>query len=202
MPIGSFGADDQPVKAPYIESGDCWSYHAEGFFFHGWINDYELCVTSVDQKKNLILAVATVKDDGREIDTAFALDWAAYADVKGTAIPLGYRIFRFPLRVGDEYVTEIETMNSWAAAHALNRLNIRIAGWEDVTVPAGKFRTLKVEVKGTAVFMNGLGYRPVLFTQIWWYAPEVNRHVKYLNQIEGIPPTHLSEELTGYRLNK
>src|SRR6476660_10486784 len=78
MPIGSYGADDQPVKAPYIEPGDCWSYHAEGFFFRGWINDYELCVTSVDQKKNLILAVATVKDDGREIDTAFALDWAAH----------------------------------------------------------------------------------------------------------------------------
>lgn len=200
MPIGSFEADDEPVKAPYVEPGDCWSYHAEGLFFHGWINDYELCVTSVDKSKNLVLAVATVKADGREIDTAFSLDWATYADVTGRTSREGIRVFRFPLRVGDEYLTESEILNSFGGVGRVQRrLNIRIAGWEDITVPAGKFRTLRVEVKGTNLFTGLERAQP--FTQTWWYAPEVNRHVKYVYD-SGRPLLHQAEELTGYRLNK
>jgi hypothetical protein len=203
MPIGSLGADDEPVRAPYIEPGDCWSYHAEGFVFRGRIDDYELCVTSVDRSKNLILAVATVKEDGREIDTAFALDWAAHADLTGRTSPQGYRVLKFPLRVGDAYVNEIEVRSSSTSSAIQYRMNVRITGWEDITVPAGKFRALKVEVKGIAEFTSGLLNQPLPVNETWWYAPEVRRHVKYIfESYRAQPPLRRAEELTGYRLNK
>ena len=48
-------------------------------------------------------------------------------------------------------------------------------GWEDVEVPAGKFRALKIEHNGTYKGSCGTGVK-----QHWyWHVPAVKRHVKY-----------------------
>src|SRR5689334_13152424 len=78
-------ADDDPplIRRPYIEVGDCWSYRASRLFHHGWISEYRECVTYVDRDKNLVLALATVKDDQREIETSYSLEWAENAPLDG-----------------------------------------------------------------------------------------------------------------------
>src|SRR5690242_2062256 len=99
----SFAADDQPVPLPKVKPGDCWSYHAENLDYRGPIQNYTLCVTFVDYSKDVILATATVKEDGREIDLSFTSEWGNGASISGRIFTPPMRIFRFPLRVRDRY---------------------------------------------------------------------------------------------------
>ena len=55
--IFALADDSEPVKKPYVEPGDCWSYRADNMNYNGPIEDYELCVTFVDVVKDVILAV-------------------------------------------------------------------------------------------------------------------------------------------------
>ena len=83
----ALAADDQPVQAPYIEVGDCWSYRGENIQNRGPIENYEMCVTFIDAQKDVIAAVATVKSDGREIDVTYSSKLAVYRSLTGLTTP-------------------------------------------------------------------------------------------------------------------
>ena len=70
----ALAADDQPVQAPYIEVGDCWSYRGENIQNREPIENYEMCGTFIDAQKDVIAAVATVKSAGREIEIVLRAD--------------------------------------------------------------------------------------------------------------------------------
>jgi hypothetical protein len=58
---------------------------------------------------------------------------------------------------------------------------VKAAGWENVTVPAGTFRALKVEVEGTRGKDPDPNWWPkqaMRFAHTIWYAPEARRYVK------------------------
>jgi len=58
--------------------------------------------------------------------------------------------------------------------------NIKITGWEDIGVKAGKFRTLRIEfVSGHKEYQLGLFPRPGFeFKNHYWYSPDVKYFVK------------------------
>ena len=198
-PIVALAADDQPVQAPYVEVGDCWSYRGENIYNRGPIEDFEICVTFVNKLKDIIAAVATVKSDGREIDVTYSTSWGIYRSLSGMTSPQGMNFYKFPLHVGDAYSNEFEYRDAMSGA---NRGKVtwkfRVVGWEDVTVPAGTFHALKIEGQGI-IQRYDLDSRifPVMATA--WYSPEVNRHVKNLFKY---PDRQTGVELTAYRLNK
>jgi hypothetical protein len=194
----ALAADDEPVKAPYVEKGDCWSYLTENIIYQNKpVRDYELCVTLVDRSKGTILAVGTKKEDGLEIDAVYSLEWAGYASIWGLITPEGTRHFKYPLKVGDTYANEFEFRDSRFGQNAgKSTYAMKVIGWEEITVPAGTFRALKIEGHGKLKRYD----RPIEFEQkiTWWYSPKVNRHVKFRYQN---PTRSFGEELTGYRLN-
>ena len=196
--VVTLAADDKPVRAPYVESGDCWSYHAENFENRGPVDDFQLCVTFVDKQKDVIKAVTTVKSDGREIDVTFTADWGTLVSSTGRIFTPPARIMKFPLRVGDAYTVEFEYRNTLNGAMAgKQKYEMKVVGWEDVIVPAGRFRALKIEGSGPGERYD----RQVRYSAkiTYWYAPEVNQKIKY----EFIYPNgRESVELTGYKLNK
>lgn len=200
MCIAAFAANDESVRAPRVKPGDCWSYRAVGINNRGPIIEYEECVTFVDRGKNVILAVVRVKDDAREIDTSYTTYWWPRTTVNGTIItyPKGQEPLKWPLRIGD-------TASHW---HEFRRAllgpntgkttyNTKVVGWEEVTVPAGKFRALKIEDHGSVERYDVKQAFPVL--RVFWYVPEVNRYVKYWFQN---PDGRRGMEMTGYRLNR
>lgn len=195
----ALAADDgEPVRKPYVEPGDCWSYRADNMNYNGPIEDYELCVTFVDVVKDVILAVATVKSDGREIEVSYSSEWAPRTSVAGIIYPEGQRQLKFPLRVGDTYSSVNEFRRALKGQIAGKATwSWKVVGWEEITVPAGKFRALKVEGQGAIQRYDVR--REFSATTTVWYAPEVNRYVKYSFEA---PRDHFSEELTGYRLRK
>ena len=192
-------ADEAVVRAPYVERGDCWSYRAENIQHQGKpIRDYELCVNLVDPSKDRIFAVATVKDDGREIDMVYSTEWATYASVTGMISRQGVRPYRFPMKVGDAYSMEFDFLNPRLGTNAGTvRNEVKVAGWEDIAVPAGTFRALRIEMKGRTKRTDQISEFDQSTTI--WYSPQVRRHVKFQNRN---PWQTQGEELTSFRLNQ
>ena len=85
--------------------------------------------------------------------------------------------FAFPLYPGktweDSYDWEVR-----GAAPVKGKADDRgkVVGWEEVQVPAGNFRALKVEVESRFYGKGGMADDSTL---IYWYAPQVNRFVKF-----------------------
>ncbi len=78
---------------------------------------------------------------------------------------------------------------------------MKVVGWEDVTVPAGTFRAVRIE--GTTllphVSASGRLLQPRQSQLTIWYVPEVNREVKRI--YDNGRDTDV-RELTQYRLNR
>jgi hypothetical protein len=144
------------------------------------------------------LAVATANNDGREIDVSFTTEWNLVAAINGRIFTPAVRAFKFPLQVGDMYSSASDFREALKGANAGKvTWNIKVVGWEDITVPAGTFHALKIEGSGSIERYD----RPMKFPSSlsYWYVPEVNRYVKYQfkTQFE-----QLTEELTEYQLKR
>jgi hypothetical protein len=202
-PFASVAWDDQPVKRPYVERGDCWSYKAKNYNNRGPIEDYETCITFVDAAKNVMLGVITVKSDGREIDTSSTLEWAYVTGGSGQIFSQPARMLHFPLRVGDSYTVEYDVQAPLIVTEHLakHKWNVKVVGWEEVTVPAGTFHALKIEGEGSYQRLDRGFTAKESFSR--WYVPEVNRWVRSEYSDSklrgGEPEIH---ELTGFHLHE
>ena len=197
---GQVGAgDNDPVRRPYVEVGDCWSYRADKMNYREPIGDYEECITFVDSEKNVILAVAKLKKDGREIDTSYSMEWEERIDIEGAIYSrTSSRAHRFPLIVGDEWTERLEFRRALLGpVQGKTTFRIKAVAWEEVAVPAGRFRALRLEASGHGERYDVPSEFSVTVTA--WYAPEVCRYVKNLFRTSGGVRGY---ELTGYRLNK
>lgn len=78
-------------------------------------------------------------------------------------------------------------------------VSIAVGGWEEITVPAGKFRALRVDVAGRrSAPIGGRTSFAGRFEMKVWYAQEVNRVVRQVHQVwtaDGISPTLAADEL-------
>ncbi len=110
-----------------------------------------------------------------------------------------------------------------------HRLKYRVVGWEDIEVPAGKFKALKIEADGSwtgeiapktaATIATQAGEQGVsavtqtvkvtaetvtgrLYRAIW-YAPEVKREVKSVEEnydTNGVRSARFTNELESYKV--
>jgi hypothetical protein len=106
-----------------------------------------------------------------------------------------------PIDIGevDGYPLGSPGLPSWIASAA-------VQGWEQVTVPAGSFRALRVSVNGRR--SSPIGGRTAFagrFEMTAWYAPDVKRIVRQEQKIwtsDGVSPTLYADEvleLLAYR---
>ena len=106
--------------------------------------------------------------------------------------------FAFPLYPGktweDSYDWEVR-----GAAPVKGKAEDRgkVIGWEEVQVPAGSFRALKVEVESRFYGKGGMADDATL---IYCYAPQVNRFVKF--DYRSIYEGTLIAELVRYKPSK
>jgi len=85
--------------------------------------------------------------------------------------------FPFPLHPGQTWVNDYNWKITGAAATAGQAEdNGKVFGWEDVTVPAGTFHCIKAEVDTRFYGKGGMADESQL---TYWYAPKVNRFVKF-----------------------
>ena len=87
--------------------------------------------------------------------------------------PLKY--FDFPLFPGKRWTAEVAEMQAGGQPTKTHKMAAVVEGWEDITVPAGTFRALKVVLRVKALEESGVTRDS---EDVSWYAPKVKRSVK------------------------
>jgi hypothetical protein len=202
----------QTIDRPTIKEGDKWRYAAtieeiKGGPLVASSREFDVWVTRVGSHS--FLMATKPKDSNmppREIGVN--LDWSTSLVKEGEEKVVN-RPYVFPLKPGMSWdVDTTDTHPAPGVKTLRNKLRYTVLGWEEIKVPAGSFKALKIEAEGiwsrefepqgarasstTSVGPNGQA--TVLNTQdartpdpvggrmyrLTWYAPEVKRDVKMI----------------------
>lgn len=185
--IPGFSRDetDVPVPKPEVKVGDRWIYRTSNYWGIGRVDSFDMRVTFSDGKS--IHTVLERKSDSREFDATYSSEWNAVVTMAGSLLSPDHGILRFPLRIGAMHKASYKfTRPRVGAVRGNGEQMVKVVGWEEVIVPAGKFRALKLEAKGTFERLDVYSYGWQRYEI--WYVPAVKRWVKYID-----------EDLTGRR---
>jgi hypothetical protein len=189
----------QEVARPDVRVGDRWTYQRMDYDAGKSRGRYEMRV--VFAERGVIQVVNTSQGKAEEVDATFTAEWNAVTSAGRVFNPhTGW--FRFPLRIGDGWQSSFETILPKKQATSRNERSVKVVGWEEVVVPAGKFRALKVVADGGYQGLENTSRAGTARNTIW-YVPAIKRWVKIIN--ENRPSgrgagEHFGEELVDYKL--
>ena len=171
---GAVGAQD--VVRPQVKVDDRWVYRHIDRRFKPPAYVYELRVTFVDSRA--IHAVVERQGGKREADDAtWTADWSGVVGVDEGVMEIEQGLLQFPLSPGREYAAAWTMRRPRSGAFEVrHERTVKVVGWEEVEVPAGKFRALKVQAVGAYRRLD----RPFsgAAQNTYWYVPQVKRWVK------------------------
>jgi hypothetical protein len=180
--VPALGADDPaaPIPKPQVNVGDRWLYREMNYLTNSERSVYQVDTTFVGP--DVILTVNTfpkIKNKDLERDAHWTAEWNARATPSGGIYEPNTGLLKFPLKIGATYETKYE-LSALRGSTARTKLEatVKVTGWEDVVVPAGKFRALKVEARGTFQRLDS-GRKGWTKYDIW-YVPEVKRWAKFI----------------------
>ena len=223
------GAQAQDLGQPHFTAQDSWVYHQKiqkGDRVDE--SDVELSVVRSDGE-DLLTAVKAAGSPRPAVETMFKPDWAKFRGVNGVETVIN-RPLVFPLALGKTWtVSYVE--NNPNPQHVREAFDVayKVAAWEDMTTPAGSFKTLRIEGKGNwvadvqqrvqtnAVVANhgaavaqssqnviqGAQRATGRVYHVVWYAPEVKRWVKSRDETfdsSGQASEREESELTAFHL--
>jgi len=194
LPVLASAQSESAARRPWVEPGDCWTYRAFNVFGEG-TEVHALCINFINE--GTILATSTRKSDGKEIDSTWTRDWHAVSSYTGFIYRLRAGFFQFPLNIGQTFSTKFDVLRPRSDV-VLSRVEIssEVSGWEEIEVPAGKFRALKIVSRLVSRRTDGKGES--VRTVTFWYQPEVRRWVKFVS--EGTNLQTIAEELIDFKL--
>lgn len=189
------GQAAQLIPKPEVKVGESWTYRGVGMLGDRNTHDYVVSVTSTSQ--SAIQVIATRKQDGKEFDAVWTPEWNAVASYTRMLYKPSTGILRFPLAVGNRHATAWDgTSLVDVSIKTQTEKTVEVIGWEDIQVPAGTFRALRIATDGT---VRRLGAeRGARFESTFWYVPEVKRWVKLSYKFT--PGNSGGEELLEYKL--
>ena len=196
---------DAPVPIPEVKPGDWWVYQRMDYDDDKPRGRYEMRV--VFSGRGVIQVVNTQGDHDKEVDVTFTSEWNGVS-MQGRVFYPHTGLLKFPLQVGASYKSVYEVVQTKSRASSKDEKEVKVVGWENITVPAGKFRALKIVAEGTFRRLdspNSGSSRNVI-----WYVPEVKRWVKMISEIRpigqgrgrggGSRGEHVGEELVDFNV--
>jgi hypothetical protein len=198
------------VDRPQLSVGDRWTFKAIDVQKGTETQTYEQRVTELTGDKMQLDQTVLSSTDTREVGlvTKREADAATWTFVDAAIIGGKVITLAFPLAVGKTWEFEFRYKRPLGEFAAKRRA--KVEGWEDVRVPAGTFRALKVVHEG---FWNMTGggpgqgnYNRGTSGETLWYAPEAMRIVKresFSRQaVGGSISDHMREELVSFEVRK
>ena len=188
---------DRPVAKPQVKVGDTWTYSRLGRVS----NQSGRSTTRVTFINERVIQTLT----GKDADETWTTEWNAVSARNGNVYMPERGMLRFPLRVGDSYTVVYETKaprSGTGAAHVKHERTAKVVGWEEVEVPAGKFRALKIEISGSFYRIDA-GFSGTA-RDVIWYVPSVKRWVKQTYEDSNPRGGYFwsGEELVSYKVAK
>lgn len=166
-----------PVARPEVKVDDRWIYRRMDHRFEPPVLFYELRVSFVDS--HAIHTVLSRQGRPRDSDATWTPEWNGVVSVDEGVVEIKAGLLQFPLEVGRAYQASWDIRRPrMGKFHARHERSVKVAGWEEIEVPAGKFTALKVVAEGRWLRLDRK-------TSDWarntvWYVPEVKRWVKSL----------------------
>ena len=190
-----YGAAQTDNPGP-VRVGDRWSYDLKDTATGDLRQSFTLVVFEVNDKE--IIARSIIRGAENRPQTAiFTLNWGVIDNGVWQYRPSEIAM-NAPLQLGKEWRYEVSAKNQRDGSVWNTSGLAKVVGQEKVTVAAGTFDTFRIEAKGRQIGAND--QRSFLTTQVFSYAPAVNRWVKrtFEARSEGRNRDSVSEELTAY----
>jgi hypothetical protein len=181
LPVPCVAQADAPVAKPEVKIGDRWTYRRMDYAKNTPGESYELVVTFAGPRA--IQAVVT-GPGARESDVTYTPEWNDVVSHSGVVNVREKGELQFPLHVGATYrlVWELENPQ-FNAGSGRHERTVKVVGWEEISVPAGRFRALKIVSEGThRAFLTYSMTPPGSVKDTFWYVPAVKRWVKHLQE--------------------
>ncbi|HZN30817.1 MAG TPA: hypothetical protein VFB88_15790 [Xanthobacteraceae bacterium] len=182
------------MAKPEVKVDDRWVYRLTDKRRKPPSMIYEMRVSFVDARA--IHAVVERQGGKREGDATWTPEWNAVVAPDEGVVEVEKGMFQFPLSPGQQYPAAWEMRRPRAGAfHVRHERRVTIVGWEDVEVPAGRFRALKIQADGHFRRFDKVASDEARNT--FWYVPQVKRWVKSVYQDAAL---EVVEELYFYRV--
>ena len=170
-----------PIPAPEFRAGDQWVYRVKTGFGNPLIYDETWTVTSASAQGTDLRVVAKggwLDTERRELWPAPGLvSQGALFEVETRRFATPLERYRYPLTVGERWNQRVVNYNEDLRRDGPISRYVRVIGYETVTVPAGTFEALRLEV--LMQLDDGERWRwPTDCLYTVWYAPAVKGVVK------------------------
>ena len=192
------------IEGPAVKVGDTWIFNK----VNGWNGALEevslVRVTHVDSGGILMEAGGLDGSQPARIErtAGFNLVRIEAPQFSKTTLPF-YPNFSFPLWVGKTWKGQVAFESSDQPGKEVHaELSARVVGFESVTVPAGTFFALKIEMSGPYRARNVEYNWTGRIEDTLWYAPQVRNAVRYeYKDTSGTSPyNHEIHELVNFWL--
>lgn len=228
--IPSVAAHAEGSGAPSIKSNDRWTYKNQ-VEIKGHFRETRVEYSVVRASPEIIaVSVKTIDSPQAPTEHLSGGDWSRFRSVNGTKTTVN-RPLDFPLEKGKIWTVDYSEQNP-NPQHKMEhyKTTYKVAGPEDVTVPAGTFHAIKIEANGewtatlapaltsqsgTRVNQNGSAivmqtHKTLATTgggllyKAFWYVPPVKRWVKSTEEYydaNGTRTARYTEELESDTLS-
>lgn len=194
QPSAPVAKPDGPVARPDVKVDDRWVYRHVDKRMKPPTQIYEIRVSFVNAKA--IHAVVEAQGRTSQSDAVWTPEWNVAVAVDGGVVEMEKGLFQFPLSPGRRYPAAWEIRRPRAGDfHVRHERKVTVVGWEDIEVPAGKFRALKIQADGYFKRFDKDVQDEARNT--FWYVPRVKRWVKSVYQDVQL---EVVEELYFYRV--
>lgn|SRR5574341_786392 len=186
---------EAPVAKPAVKADDRWVYRLTDRRMKPPTMIYEIRVSFVDSRA--IHAVVEAQGRTSQSDAIWTSEWNVAVSVGGGVVEIEKGLFQFPLSPGRKYEAAWEARRPRAGDfHVRHERKVTVVGWEDIEVPAGKFRALKIQADGWFRRLDKEAVQDEA-RNTFWYVPQVKRWVKSVYQDVQL---EVVEELYFYRV--
>ena len=152
--------DVTPVQLPDVKVGDTWTYVDLDRYTKEVKGEWTFDVVGVEDSSIKV----EFRMNGKNSARTYGRDWSD----SGNFQQLG-----FPMEVGKKWKSRISYNSD--CGRTTDDLEAEIKGWEDIEVPAGKFRALRIEHNG---FYTGTRCEGGQKNRWYWYVPSLKRFVR------------------------
>ena len=178
----AFAQSPAPVEAPEFVIGDRWVFRQVDLHNDEEQNKWENKVTGLQDDSVQFAGVTLAHKDASKVGRSFkATASRSTLTFPDSRIVEGKEVkFDFPLEVGKTWKYDYKIRRDDGNGFITLSAEAKVDGWEDVEVPAGKFKALKVTHFIIYLNVNSSGRRTNRqLLKTYWYSPQVKREVKY-----------------------
>jgi hypothetical protein len=177
----ALGQDSTAVERPVWRVGDSWTYN----YIDNWKKEVvDVSVDKITEISAKEIKVEWVSKKFKNGTNLFNQDFNATIRNSGSSIEIRsspeWPRYSFPMKPGKVWQQQVTwTKSNEPDWKVVADLKGTAQGWEKITVPAGTFDSLRIELQGRYTGSNSQRNWSGSQKEVYWFAPAVKRIVKY-----------------------